>query len=618
MSKPKSAGKAVHELQVHEAELEMQNKELRRIQLALETARDRFGALYDLAPTGYLTLDAEEMVREANLTAAKILGIERRKLVGQKFVRFVEGQDREVFYLHQQETYLSRVKKTCEVQMLKPGGKTVPVQLESIAMHDKKDFRQECLVAMNDITERRRTEGERTRLAAIVESSSDAIISRNLENLITSWNKGAEQMLGYTAGEAVGRVYNFLLPPERRNESARVLEAIRNGQKLEPFESERVAKDGRVILVSTTISPVKDANGRIVGASSIARDITGQKQAEEKIRQSERELADFFSESPLGLLWVGPKGDIQRANQAFLELLGYTAEEIAGHPAAEFHADAEVAIDLVQRLGAKETLQNYRARLRCKDGTLKHVLIDANGLWEGGQLAHSRWFIRDMTRRMELEREILAISEREQRRIGQDLHDDLGQQLTGIEYLAQTLAAHLTPISRSASSKAQEIATMVQRATTHARELAHGLSPIGLEADGLMIALRQLAARTKQIFGIDCRFRCNPAVSIHDHEVGAHLYRIAQEAVSNAVKHGKARRIDIGLVLNGERVVLAVSDNGIGMPKRPRKRKGMGLRVMQYRAGVIGGSLVVQRQPDGGTTFICVVKGVHANPRKRK
>jgi len=88
--------------------------------------------------------------------------------------------------------------------------------------------------------------------------------------------------------------------------------------------------------------------------------------------------------------------------------------------------------------------------------------------------------------------------------------------------------------------------------------------------------------------------------------------------VNNAIKHGKARRIDVGLALNGERVVLAVSDDGIGMPKRPRKRKGMGLRVMQYRAGVIGGSLVVQRMPDGGTTFVCVVKGVHVNPEKRK
>jgi signal transduction histidine kinase len=190
--------------------------------------------------------------------------------------------------------------------------------------------------------------------------------------------------------------------------------------------------------------------------------------------------------------------------------------------------------------------------------------------------------------------------------------------LTGIEYMTQTLAGRLRLVSKSASVKAEEIASMVRRATTHARELAHGLSPIGLEADGLMVGLKQLAARTKQIFRIDCRFRCSPAVFIHDPEVGAHLYRIAQEAVSNAIKHGKARRIDIGLVLNGERVVLAVSDNGIGMPKRPRKRTGMGLRVMQYRAGVIGGSLVVQRQPDGGTTFVCVVKGVHADPKKKK
>lgn len=612
------AQRLLQEIQVHQTEMEMQNEELRRIRNAFETARDRFKALYDLAPTGYLTLDPEGVVGEANLTAATILGIERKDLVGRKLVRFILPEDRDIFYLHQQETYLAWDKKTCELHILRPDGKPAPIQLESIAMHDKKDFRQECLVAMRDITERRQMETERVRLAAIVESSSDAIISRSLDNIITSWNKGAEDMLGHTAQEALGRNYDILLPPERRNESDYVLQAIREEKKLESFESERVAKNGRRILVSTTISPIKDPNGRIVGISSIVRDITQQKKAEEAIQRSERNLADFFSESPLGLIWVEPDGRVLRANQAQLELLDSSTDQITGRHIMGFFTDPELAADLLERLTKKETLRNYQVRLRSAIGALKHVLIDANGLWERGQLVYSRWFVRDITRRKELEREILAISEREQRRIGQDLHDDLGQQLTGIEYLAQTLAGQLTPISKAASNRAGEIARMVQRATSHTRELAHGLSPIGLEADGLMIALRQLAARTKQVFRIDCRFRCSPAVYIHDPEVGVHLYRIAQEAVSNAIKHGKARRIDIGLVLNGERVVLAVSDNGIGMPKRPRKRKGMGLRVMQYRAGVIGGSLVVQRQPDGGTTFVCVVKGVHAIPKKNK
>jgi two-component system sensor kinase FixL len=146
-----------------------------------------------------------------------------------------------------------------------------------------------------------------------------------------------------------------------------------------------------------------------------------------------------------------------------------------------------------------------------------------------------------------------------------------------------------------------------------ARELSRGLSPISLESDGLMVALRELAARTKKIFRVDCRFKCKGPVLIPDHNVGIHLYRIAQEAVSNAIKHGKASRIDIGLSRTSERIVLAVSDNGIGMPRKPRKKGGMGLRVMQYRAGVIDASLVGQRQPDGGTTFVCSIKETSFN-----
>jgi two-component system CheB/CheR fusion protein len=115
-----------------------------------------------------------------------------------------------------------------------------------------------------------------------------------------------------------------------------------------------------------------------------------------------------------------------------------------------------------------------------------------------------------------------------------------------------------------------------------------------------MVALQQLAARAERIFHVDCRFRCDAPVLIHGSATGIHLYRIAQEAISNAIKHGRAGSIDIGLTLNNEDIILAIRDNGIGIPVKRRKGKGMGLRVMQYRAGVIGGSLAVQRQPHGG------------------
>ncbi len=219
---------------------------------------------------------------------------------------------------------------------------------------------------------------------------------------------------------------------------------------------------------------------------------------------------------------------------------------------------------------------------------------------------------------MELEQEILNISESEQRRLGRDLHDDLGQQLAGIEFLAQSLVSRLDGISGPAAVQAREIARTARRTMVRARELARGLWPIDLDTDGLMSALRELAARTKKLFRIDCRFRCEKPVLVHDHEVSVHLYRIAQEAISNAIKHGKARRIDIGLAMSRDRIMLAVSDNGIGLPVKRHNKGGLGLRVMQYRAGMIDASLVVQRKEDGGTTFACSVREPRAKKAVRK
>ena len=364
-------------------------------------------------------------------------------------------------------------------------------------------------------------------------------------------------------------------------------------------------RDGTVIPTEVLFSRL-EMGGKTV-FQSVVRDISERKRAEDAVQQSEKELADFFRTSLLGLLWVKPDGRILRVNDTALELLGCTSREVLSKPVSRFHVDPEAVTDLLHRLAKGETLQNCHQRIRRKDRSIIHVLIDANGLWKNNRLIYSRWFVRDISRRVELEGEILRISEREQRRIGHDLHDDLCQQLAGISFLTETLAKHLPENSPVFVAEAKGIARLTQTAMIQAREMASGLSPVPLEAEGLMDALKALAERTKRIFQIDCHFQCEKPVLVPDHTVGIHLYRIAQEAVANSVKHGKAGRIDIGLTANGSNVVLAVNDNGLGIPVKLRKHKGMGLRIMQYRAGVIGGSLLVQHNPNGGTTVVCTV-----------
>jgi signal transduction histidine kinase len=138
--------------------------------------------------------------------------------------------------------------------------------------------------------------------------------------------------------------------------------------------------------------------------------------------------------------------------------------------------------------------------------------------------------------------------------------------------------------------------------------------PVEMHSDGLMGALRDLALRTKKLFRIDCRFRGQTPVPIHDSAAQIHLYRIAQEAVRNALKHGKARQIAIGLKTGEERIILSVQDNGLGIPLRRPKSNGLGLRIMDHRARLLGGSVLLRKSRKGGTTVLCSIPEPPSKP----
>jgi len=269
----------------------------------------------------------------------------------------------------------------------------------------------------------------------------------------------------------------------------------------------------------------------------------------------------------------------------------------------------------LEQLAARETVRSLRMLRRRKDGALRHMLLDATPLWEEGQSPYWSVFSRDITERVHLEREILEISEREQRRIGQDLHDGLCQHLAGIELMSQVLEQKLVRRSKEAAGRAGDIARNVRDAIGHTRLLARGLSPVTLESEGLMSALHELALNTEKIFRVACRFECDPPVLVSDFPNASHLFRLAQEAVSNAIKHGKAKRISIRLKEERGRMILSIIDNGLGFPPQIPKSKGMGLRIMQSRAGMIGGTLVFGRNAGGGASVTVTAPSRTARPK---
>ncbi|OPY79343.1 MAG: Oxygen sensor histidine kinase NreB [Syntrophorhabdus sp. PtaU1.Bin153] len=226
--------------------------------------------------------------------------------------------------------------------------------------------------------------------------------------------------------------------------------------------------------------------------------------------------------------------------------------------------------------------------------------------------------IRDITERRRLEKQVLEVSEWEQQRIGQDLHDSLSQQLAGIAYLSKVLEQKMATKSLREAFDAAEIVSLINEAITQTKGLARGLYPVRLEAGGLMNALSELATNVERLFGISCRFEYDRPVFVSDSITAIHLYRIAQEAVNNAIKHGQAKNIVIDLNTENETTVLTIRNDGLAFRRGDPLRKGMGLSIMKHRASMIGASFDIRNDPDGGTVVACSFQGKQGDERKEK
>jgi signal transduction histidine kinase len=211
----------------------------------------------------------------------------------------------------------------------------------------------------------------------------------------------------------------------------------------------------------------------------------------------------------------------------------------------------------------------------------------------------------EIAERERAERELLEISEREQRRIGQDLHDSVCQQLTGATLAGQVLQEKLAGLKLPLAADAARMVALVEESIDLSRQLAKGLHPVEMAAEGLMLALEEYARTASGLFKVACRFECDSPVLIHDTATAGHLYRIAQEAVGNAIKHGRAKNVLIRLEADEAGTVLSIRDDGAGLPAVLPLNRGMGLRIMAHRTAMIGGKFQIRRAESGGTLVTC-------------
>jgi signal transduction histidine kinase len=218
----------------------------------------------------------------------------------------------------------------------------------------------------------------------------------------------------------------------------------------------------------------------------------------------------------------------------------------------------------------------------------------------------------EMAERRRLDQEIARVADRERRRLGHDLHDKLGQHLTGTALAAQVLQQKLAARSAPETGEADKLVSFVEEGIDLTRNLARGFFSPELEADGLVVALQNLAETVRERFGINCVLHGDALIQIHDSTVANQLYQIAQEAVTNSVKHAAAKQIDIRLAMDGPELCLSVIDNGVGFPHKPRS-EGLGLRLMRHGAAMSGGTFDVRRNGENGTVATCRVKDSNGN-----
>lgn len=332
--------------------------------------------------------------------------------------------------------------------------------------------------------------------------------------------------------------------------------------------------------------------------------------AEFALRKEHEFVTALLRTSGALIMVLNSEGRIVRFNPTCERTTGYAFEDVKGkQPWNLFvpEADLPQIKKVYERLLAGDLLHHEQENLWLTRQGERRLITWSRAILSGldGEVEHIICTGIDITERRRLEEEILKISEMEQQRLGRDLHDGLCQHLAGIEFMSQALEQRLATKARTEVQHAAEIAKLVRQAISDTRSLARGLSPVPDEADGLLMALRELADGTSKVFQIQCQFTCPEPVAVADNATATHLFRIAQEAVSNALRHGKATEIEIVLQSSPERINLMVHDNGVGFPRKSQERPGMGLRIMNYRAGITGGSITIQKRPAKGSTITC-------------
>lgn len=608
----------LHELQVHQIELELQNEELRQTQQQLEVSYDRYVQLFDFAPNGYMICDSYGIIKEANLTLCQLLGIERNQLLGKSLAMFITSERQDDYFLYRQKILKSNTSISCELEIVDARNNHKTVQLESIRLINLDNNEKNYQTSVSDVTELRKAAAileNENRLRQLVGAASEGILLVDESGIIKMSNESSEKLFGYRENELTGKRIDQLIPKSLRNllehDGSVFLNQLGNDTNSGFTELVGLKKSGEKFSADISISSfmINDA----LYTTVFVTDITERKLAEDALRK-EKETAQLYLDLANSIFVVlDTHQNVVLINRKGCEVLGYEEDEIKGKNWFENFIPAKSRENLIE---AHNKIMNQAIDL--KEVYENEIITKNNKLrmigWHNAVLTNNQGEVIgtissgiDLTKRKRAEAALLnAIhqgQEDERKRISADLHDGLGQHLIGSKMLFGALDDEIQNLSENARNYYQKAMKTLNNGITEARNISHNLVPQELQERGIVYAIKKFCSTYNLNKDLKIDIQSNDFHTRQDPQTELGIYRIVQELIGNVLKHANASLIKINLEQREETFLLTVEDNGIGYDSglNIMKKTGLGLKNINSRVKGLQGDLSIKSLKQKGT-----------------
>jgi PAS domain S-box-containing protein len=612
--------------------------------------------LLDLSFSAVILRDGRDRITYWNKGAEELYGWQRHEVLGQVThslfqTQFPEPLDSILAHFRREGRWQG------ELNHARKNGTRLTVLSRWALTCDSETNVESIMEANIDITHAKEADRITNLLAAIVDSSDDAIISKGLDGVLTSWNIGAERMFGYTADEAIGKHITIIIPADRRDEETKILERLGRGERIDHFETIRLRKDGTPLDISLTISPVKDDTGRIVGASKVARDITERRRTERALRESEERYRAIVETTPECVKLVASDGTLLHMNPPGLKMVGADCAEkvvgknvydiIAAHDRDRFRAFNEkicrgergtlefdimgldavshrmethaaplrmadgrvvqlaVTRDISERARAQEKLRRSEEQLRTIAADLEKQVHNRTQQLEqrNAEVLHQSELLRELSNRL------LQTQDDERRHIARELHDSTGQLIAALGMNLASMAQYVAK-NPSLSKTVDDSQKLIQQLNKEIRTTSYLLHPPLLDENGLPEAIRWYMHGLAERSGLNIDLNIAEDFGRMTSEVELAVFRIVQECLTNIHRHSGSKSATVRLSRAHESVALEIQDQGKGIPVQkldgiPGQRSGVGITGMRERVRHFKG--VMEIQSNGAGTKISVM-----------